>query len=88
MSEPETPPAPPAAKGRIEVIDLARAVALVAMVVFHFTWDLEHFYYVEPGLTEVGGWWIFARCIASSFLFLVGFSLVLANGRGSVGGPS
>ncbi|MEX6507482.1 heparan-alpha-glucosaminide N-acetyltransferase [Jiella sp. M17.18] len=76
------PAAPnPAARGRIQIIDIARALALVAMVIFHFTWDLEHFSYVERGLTEVGGWRIFARCIATSFLFLVGFSLVLAHGR-------
>ncbi|MCB8840446.1 heparan-alpha-glucosaminide N-acetyltransferase [Aurantimonas sp. VKM B-3413] len=71
----------PAARGRIEIIDIARAIALLAMVVFHFTWDLEHFSYVEHGLTGSGGWRIFARAIASSFLFLVGFSLVLAHGR-------
>jgi len=51
------------------------------MVVYHFTWDLEHFSYVEGGLTGSGGWRIFARVIASSFLFLVGVSLVLAHGR-------
>ena len=81
MSEPETPPAPPVARGRIEVIDLARAVALVAMAIYHFTWDLEFFNYVPEGLTSHGGWRIFARSIASSFLFLVGVSLVLAHGK-------
>ncbi|MEF2550215.1 heparan-alpha-glucosaminide N-acetyltransferase [Aurantimonas sp. A2-1-M11] len=73
---------PPVSRGRIEIIDIARTVALFAMVVYHFTWDLEFFSYVERGLTGQGGWRIFARCIASSFLFLVGVSLVLANDRG------
>lgn len=67
---------------RIRAIDVARGVALVAMAIYHFTWDLEFFGYVEPGLTAFGGWKIFARCIASSFLFLVGVSLVLAHSRG------
>ncbi|MGE0501902.1 MAG: heparan-alpha-glucosaminide N-acetyltransferase [Rhizobiaceae bacterium] len=67
---------------RIETIDLVRGAALVAMAIYHFTWDLEFFGYVEPGLTAVGGWKLFARCIASSFLFLVGVSLVLAHGDG------
>ena len=67
---------------RIRAIDVARGIALVAMAIYHFTWDLEFFGYVEPGLTAVGGWKIFARCIASSFLFLVGVSLVLAHARG------
>ena len=73
---------PPVSRGRIDIIDIARAVALFAMVIYHFTWDLEFFNYVERGLTGHGGWRIFARAIASSFLFLVGVSLVLANGRG------
>ncbi|HTV68446.1 MAG TPA: DUF1624 domain-containing protein [Rhizobiaceae bacterium] len=67
---------------RIEAIDLARGVALIAMAIYHFSWDLELFGYVEPGLTAVGGWKLFARCIASSFLFLVGFSLFLAHANG------
>lgn len=71
----------PTSRGRIEVIDIARAVALFAMAIYHFTWDLEFFNYVERGLTGSGGWKIFARAIASSFLFLVGISLVLAHGR-------
>lgn len=66
---------------RIVSIDVARGVALLAMASYHFTWDLEFFGYTDPGLTAFGGWKIYARCIASSFLFLVGVSLVLAHGR-------
>lgn len=64
---------------RIEAIDLARGVALVAMAIYHFAWDLEFFGYAEAGLTGHGGWKIFARSIASSFLFLAGVSLFLAH---------
>lgn len=67
---------------RIDTIDLARGLALVAMAIYHFAWDLEFFGYAEPGLTALPGWKLFARSIASSFLFLVGVSLVLAHGRG------
>ena len=66
---------------RLERIDIARGVALVAMAIYHFGWDLEFFGYMAAGTTGHGGWKLFARCIASSFLFLVGFSLVLAHGR-------
>lgn len=69
-------------KSRIEAIDAARGLALVAMAIYHFTWDLEFFGYAPPGMTTEGGWRIFARSIASSFLFLVGFSLFLAHWRG------
>ncbi len=71
-----------APRPRLTRVDLARGLALIAMAIYHFGWDLEFFGYMEPGTTAVGGWKLFARCIASSFLFLVGFSLVLANGRG------
>ena len=66
---------------RIDAIDIARGVALVAMAIYHFSWDLEHFGYATPGMTETGGWRLFARAIASSFLILVGVSLYLANSR-------
>jgi len=67
---------------RIELVDCARGFALAAMAVYHFTWDLDFFGYIDPGTSVTGGWRIFARCIAISFLFIVGFSLYLANGHG------
>ena len=69
-------------KSRIDAIDLARTIALGAMAVYHFTWDLEFFGHVERGLTLSPGWKLFARCIASSFLILAGISLVLAHADG------
>lgn len=69
-------------KFRLEIIDFARGAALVAMAIYHFAWDLEFFGYAPVGMTASGGWRLFARCIASSFLFLVGVSLVLAHARG------
>lgn len=72
---------PPVSHGRIDLLDVLRAVALLAMATYHFTWDLEFFGYVPRGLTGAGAWRIYARCIASSFLFLVGVGLVLAHAR-------
>lgn len=66
---------------RIVAIDIARGIALLAMASYHFTWDLEFFGYTEPGLTAFGWWKFYARCIASTFLFLVGVSLYLAHGK-------
>ncbi|MEQ9246854.1 MAG: DUF1624 domain-containing protein [Nitratireductor sp.] len=68
-----------AGKSRIEAIDIARGAALVAMAVYHFGWDLEFFGYMDAGTTVTGGWRLFARSIATSFLFLVGVSLYLAH---------
>ena len=67
---------------RIPLIDQLRGVALIAMAVYHFTWDLGFFGYIEAETATTGGWRIFARLIAGSFLFLVGFSLVLGHRKG------
>ncbi|MFB9950776.1 DUF1624 domain-containing protein [Rhizobium puerariae] len=64
---------------RITLIDTLRGVALIAMATYHFTWDLEFFGYIEPGTATQGLFRVYARSIASSFLFLAGFSLVLAH---------
>lgn len=72
----------PARQPRIEAIDLARGLALVAMAVYHFNWDLELFGYLDPGTTAHGWLKLLARSTASSFLILVGISLYLAHGRG------
>ena len=67
---------------RIPLIDQLRALALIAMAIYHFTWDLGFFGYIEPDTATTGGWKIFARMIAGSFLFLAGFSLVLGHSNG------
>lgn len=68
-----------AAPRRIEALDAARGLALIAMATYHFTWDFEFFGYLEPGTATHGWLKVYARGIASSFLFLAGFSLVLAH---------
>ncbi len=85
----EPPPATPAAahvaSGRVPGIDALRGLAIVAMVLYHFAFDLAYFritasdFYRDP-------FWLHARTlILSSFLLLAGVSLVLAqrseNGR-------
>ncbi|MDQ0455958.1 putative membrane protein [Rhizobium paknamense] len=70
------------ASRRITLLDGLRGLALIAMASYHFTWDLEFFGYVEEGTAVSGPWKYYARGIASTFLFLVGVSLVLAHGRG------
>lgn len=69
-------------KTRMEALDMARGLALVAMTIFHFAYDLELFGIKEPGFITQPHWKYFARSIATSFLFLTGFSLYLAHGNG------
>lgn len=65
---------------RFLAIDIARTVALAAMVFFHLAWDLTAFGFLKPDTMQAVGWQVFARIIAGSFLFLAGISLWLAHG--------
>ncbi|KIT17695.1 heparan-alpha-glucosaminide N-acetyltransferase [Jannaschia aquimarina] len=70
------------APGRLIAIDLARAAALIAMIVFHFGRDLDLYGVWPPGSTFTPGWMWSARLIAGTFIFLAGVSLWLAHGHG------
>jgi uncharacterized membrane protein len=65
---------------RIPALDIARTLALVAMAVFHFVFDLEMFGWVAPGTATSGVWRVLAVATAGSFLCLAGVSLWLAHG--------
>lgn len=83
MIQPATPSPPPIRpSARIDALDLARAAALGAMVLFHVVFDLELFGLVSPGTTMQPGWRWLAYLTAGSFLFLAGASLWLAHGAG------
>lgn len=64
---------------RLAWLDAARGLALVAMAIYHFSWDLDYFGYIAQGTAATGGFRIFARLIAGSFIFLAGFGLVLGH---------
>lgn len=67
---------------RIPFIDFARGIALVAMAIFHFGWDLENFGLARAGMTLEPQWKYFARATAASFMMLVGVSTWLAHHNG------
>jgi uncharacterized membrane protein len=61
-------------------IDILRGSAVVAMIVFHVFYLLVFFHFIAIDLF-VGFWWWFPRCIAATFLLLVGLSLTLSHAR-------
>jgi len=76
-------PVPAAAPARVAGLDALRGVAIVAMVAYHFAFDLAYFrittsnFYRDP-------FWLHSRtAILSSFLLLAGVSLVLAERDGA-----
>lgn len=65
-------------KQRFWEIDTLRGVAIVMMVIFHFTWNLYFFTGLEISLA--GFFWEVLRItIVSTFLFLVGVSLYIST---------
>jgi uncharacterized membrane protein len=72
----------PRESSRLAIVDIARGVALMAMFVYHFAYDLSNFRLIETDIVAEPGWRLFARGIAGTFLTIVGFSLVLATRKG------
>lgn len=70
------------ARPRVMLVDQARTLALIAMAVYHFAFDLEMFGYLPRGMAMDMPLRGLAIATASSFLFLAGVSLVLAHGGG------
>jgi uncharacterized membrane protein len=67
---------------RSDVIDIARAVALIAMFAYHLIWDLADNGFIDPAAPFTPGMRWASNAIASAFLALVGLSLVLADRGG------
>ena len=67
---------------RWPVIDIARGLAVCAMVAFHFTWDLGFFRIIPYDISFETEGRVLAHVIAGTFLWAVGAALVLAHRGG------
>jgi len=65
--------------GRVDAIDVARGLALVAMALYHLSWDLADFGFVAPTFPFTPPMRLASHAIASAFLALSGISLALAH---------
>ncbi len=68
---------------RANLIDVLRTLAIIWMVIFHFSYDLRALGFTQTNFSE-GFWYYFPRVIAGSFLFIVGISLHLAYKDGII----
>lgn len=69
---------------RVWEIDVLRGIAVVAMVLYHFSYDLAYFVGLfDVGFFRSGVGLDIGRAIGGSFIFLAGLSLALSYGRAS-----
>lgn len=74
--------ADPAAAARLPGLDLLRGLAIVAMVAYHFSWDLTLVRLADLPLFTHPFWLAARTLILSGFLLLVGVGQALANRGG------
>ncbi|HWA20093.1 MAG TPA: heparan-alpha-glucosaminide N-acetyltransferase [Devosia sp.] len=67
--------------GRIEALDWARGLALIAMAAYHTLWDLSFYGFIDIGIGVSPLWIAIQRGILTVFLLIAGASLQLAHGN-------
>ncbi len=67
---------------RWPLIDVLRGIAVIAMMAFHFTWDLGFFQIIPYDIAFTTEGRVLSHLIAGTFLFLVGISFALAHRNG------
>lgn len=64
---------------RYPIVDEIRGLAIVLMIFFHFSFDLNLFGYVKIDFSNNFFWYILPRIIVFLFLFSVGLSLAISH---------
>ncbi|MCR9204910.1 MAG: DUF1624 domain-containing protein, partial [Halobacteriovoraceae bacterium] len=64
---------------RYEVIDVIRATAVILMIIFHLSYDLNVFKFVSIDFQRDPLWWTFPRVIVFLFLTAMGLSFELGK---------
>jgi len=66
------------ARQRFDRLDALRAAAIVWMAIFHFSFDLDHFGFIDQNFYADPFWTVQRSCIVSLFLFCAGFGQAVA----------
>jgi uncharacterized membrane protein len=69
------------AKPRYELVDLMRGFAVLLMIIFHTSFDLNAFKFVSIDFNNDLLWWLFPRVIVTLFFLSVGMSLSMAHAK-------
>jgi uncharacterized membrane protein len=74
----DTPHAAITARPRFDRLDALRALAIVWMAIFHFSFDLDHFKFIDQNFYTDPVWTLQRVCIVSLFLFCAGVGQAVA----------
>lgn len=69
-------------KKHFEIIDLTRGFAILLMFIYHFSYDLDYFGFIQENFATDKFWINFRILIVASFLTVMGISLYLASYQG------
>jgi uncharacterized membrane protein len=69
-------------KGRFNVVDDIRGLAILLMIIFHIFFDLNNFNYMKIDFFKNPLWWGLPRLIVFLFFLSVGLSLGITHARG------
>ena len=66
---------------RYPVIDCIRGFAIIAMIAYHFGFDLNMQGYISQDINHNSNWQVARSLILGTFLFVAGFSMALATNQ-------
>mgnify|MGYP001164209267 CR=1 FL=1 len=68
---------------RIHLLDVLRGALVLAMMIYHFFWDLGYFKFIDQKNITQGVPLLLAQCIGASFIIISGISFKLASLSGN-----
>lgn len=69
-------------KNHYEIIDVTRGFAILLMFIYHFSYDLDYYGFIQQNFYQDAFWINFRILIVTIFLSVMGMSLYLASYRG------
>lgn len=69
-------------KNHFDILDVARGFAILLMFIYHFSYDLNYYGYIQQNFTHDSFWINFRLLIVALFLIIMGVSLYLSSYRG------
>ncbi|MCK5917091.1 MAG: DUF1624 domain-containing protein, partial [Cocleimonas sp.] len=69
-------------KQRLHYLDVARGIAIILMVIYHFCFDLDNFQFIQIEMDSDPLWRGFRFLIITLFLSTMGMSLALTHAKG------